>query len=79
MLEECAPPIPVARLIGCSGFGNAVGSVEAATSNDIQEITFLGGWLMQNDTNVGCGSIWFKICLLVSGLTYGYPLRGDQR
>ena len=33
MFEECAPPIPVSRLIGRSGFGDAVGSVEAAATN----------------------------------------------
>ena len=61
MLEECAPPFPVARLIGRSGFGNAVGSVEAAARNDIQEITFLGSCLMWNDAAVCCGKIWLKI------------------
>ena len=40
MFEECAPPIPVAILFGCSGFGDAVGSVKAADRNDIQEIFF---------------------------------------
>ena len=49
MFEECAPPTPVSRLIGRSGFGDAVGSVEAATRDDIQEITFLGVYLMWND------------------------------
>ena len=42
MFDEFAPPIPVARLLGRSGFGNAVGSLEAAASDDIQEITLLG-------------------------------------
>ena len=48
MFEECAPPIPVSRLIGRSVFGNALGSVEDAASDDIQEITFLGVCLMWN-------------------------------
>ena len=54
VFEECAPPIPVARLLGRSGFGNAVGSAEAAASNDIQEITFMGGCLMWKNAAV-CG------------------------
>ena len=60
MLEECAPPIPVARLLGHSGFGNSVGSVEAASSDDIQEIMFLGGYLMWNYAVVCCGRILLK-------------------
>ena len=54
MFEECAPPIPVARLLGRSGFDDAVVSVKAVACNDIQEITFLGGCLMWNDAAV-CG------------------------
>ena len=73
MFEECAPPIPVARLLGCIRFGDAVGSVEAAARNYIQEITFLGGCLMWNDAAVCGGSIWL-IFLLVSGLTHGNPM-----
>ena len=46
MFEECAPPIPVARLIGRSGVGNAVESVKTAASDDIQEKVFLDGCLM---------------------------------
>ena len=57
MFEECAPSIPVARLLGCSGFGDSVGSVEAAASDDIQEITFLGDFLMWNNAAVYCGRI----------------------
>ena len=61
MFEESAPPIPVARLIGRSGFGDAVGSVDAAASNNIQEITFLAGSLTWNDDAV-CGvRIWLNI------------------
>ena len=50
--EECAPHIPVARLIFRSGFGDAIGSVEDASSDDIQEITFLVGCSMWNDSAV---------------------------
>ena len=78
MLEECDPSIPVAKMLGRSGFGDAVGIVEAAASKDIQEITFLGSCLMWNNADVCCGRIWLKF-LLVSGLTYGNPLRGNPR
>ena len=36
MFEECAPPIPVSILLGRSGVGDAVESVNTAASNDIQ-------------------------------------------
>ena len=58
MLEECAPLIPVARLIGRSGFGDDIVSVEAAARNDIQDIRFLGSCLMWNDADVCFGRIW---------------------
>ena len=60
MLEECAPSTSVARLLGRSGFGDVVGSVEAAARYDIQEITFLGSCLMWNNAAVCCGRIWLK-------------------
>ena len=65
MLEECAPPFPVDRLIDSSGFGDAVGSVEAAASNEIQEIMFLGSCLMWNDAAVCCGKIRLKMFVRV--------------
>ena len=65
MLEECAPPIPVARLLSRSGFGDDVGSVEVADSNDIQEITFMGGCLIWNDAAVCGGRIWLKFFVSV--------------
>ena len=65
MFEEYSPPLPVARLLGRSGFGDAVGSVEAAASNDIQEITFLGSCLMWNNAAVCCGKIWSKMFVRV--------------
>ena len=37
MFEECAPPIPVARILGCSGVGNAVEIIKTYNSDDIQE------------------------------------------
>ena len=60
MFEECAPPIPVSRLLGCNGFGDAVGCVEAAASDDIQEITVLGVCLMWNDAAVCGDRIWLN-------------------
>ena len=77
MFEEYSPHFPVARLLGHSGFGNDVGSVEAAPSDDTQEITFLGGCLMWNNAAVGCGNIWSKY-LVVSGLTYGKFLERES-
>ena len=57
-------------MLGRSGFGDAVGSVEAAASDDIQEITFLGSCLMWNDAAVCCGKIWLKMFVRVCvGLT----------
>ena len=47
-------------MIGCSGFGDAIGSVEADASDDIHEITFLGGCLMWKDAAVCGGRIWLK-------------------
>ena len=60
MLEECAPPIPVARLLGRSGFGNDVGYVEDDASNDIQEIISLGGCLVWKDSAVYGGRVRLK-------------------
>ena len=64
-MDECAPPFSVARLLGRSGFGDAVGSVEAVAIDDIQEITFLGRCLMCNDAAVCCGKIWLKMFVRV--------------
>ena len=52
MFEECAPPIPVSRLLGHSGFGDAVERVKTAASDDIQEKMFLDGCLMWHYTAV---------------------------
>ena len=61
VVSECvkkfAPSIPVTRLLGRSGFGNAVGCVEADTSDDTQEITSLGGCLTWNNAYVSCGRV----------------------
>ena len=72
MFKECTPPIPVARLIGCIGFDDAVGSVKAAASNDIQEITFLGGCLMWNDADVYGGRIWLNFFVSVCSDLWKY-------
>ena len=58
MFEECVTPIKVARLLVCSGFGNAIGSAKDNASDDIQEITFLGGCLMRNNAAFCGGRIW---------------------
>ena len=60
VFKECAPHNLVARLLDRSGFGDAVGSVKAASIDDIQEITFLGGCLMWKNAAVYCGRIWLK-------------------
>ena len=65
MLEECDPPSPVARLLGPSGFEDAVGSIEADASDDIQEIKFLGRCLMWNNVAVYCGKIVSKMFVKV--------------
>ena len=57
MFDECAPPIPVVRLLGRSGFDDAVGSVESAAGGDIQDITFLGGCLVWSYAAVYGGRI----------------------
>ena len=44
-------------LIGRRGFGDAVGCVEAAASDDIQEIMSLGGCLMWNNIAVFGGRV----------------------
>ena len=62
MFEECALPILVTILLGRSGFGDSVGCVDAAASEDIQEIKFLVGCLMWNDAAVCGGSIRLKFC-----------------
>ena len=56
MCEECAPYLPVYRLLGSSGFDNTFDRVEYAANYNTQEIIFLGGSLMWNDTAV-CGGI----------------------
>ena len=65
MCEEFSPSIPVARLLVRSGFGDAVGCVEDAASNDIQEIASLGGCLMCNDVTVCGGRVRLKFLVRV--------------
>ena len=52
MFEQCAPSIPVSRLCGHSGVGDAIESFKTVTSDDIQKKMFLDGCLMWNDTTV---------------------------
>ena len=63
--EKFAPYIPVTRLLGRSGFGNAVGCVEADASEDTLEKTNLGNCLMWNDATVCGGRVRLKIVLRV--------------
>ena len=49
LFEKCAPPFPVARLLGCSRFVDSLGRVEDADNENIQEIISLCGSLMWND------------------------------
>ena len=65
MCEKCEQYIPVTRLLGRSVFGDAVGCVEAATSYDTQEITYLGGCLMWTDATVYGGRVCLKIFVRV--------------
>ena len=71
-------------MIGRSRFGDAVGCVEAAASNDIEEITFLGGCLMYNDVTVYDDTISISIRLLYTLLAQkkretckGKPISSD--
>ena len=60
MGEEFSPLLPVVRLLGSSGFGDAVGCVKDAAIDDIQEITSLGSYLMWNDAAVYGGRVRLK-------------------
>ena len=65
MCEECASSIPDDILLGCSGYGHAVGCVDDTTRNYNQEITFLGGCLIYNDDDVYGGRVRVKILVRV--------------
>ena len=58
MIPECCRNVLHLSQLPDSGFGDAVVSVEAAASDDIQEITFLCSCLMWNDAALCCGRIW---------------------
>ena len=63
--QRNVPHLSQFRLLGYSGFVDAIGSVEAAASDYIQEITFLGSCLMCNDAAVCCGRIWLNFFVRV--------------
>ena len=65
MFGECAPPIPLPRMLGLSGFGDAVGYVEAEASDNINKIMFLCSCLMWNDAAVCGGRIWLNFFVSV--------------
>ena len=52
-------------MLGRSGFGDAVGSLEATVCDDIQEITFLGSCLRWKNAAVCCGRIWLNFFVSV--------------
>ena len=60
MCEKFTPSFLVSILLGCSGFGDFLGIVEDAASDNIQEIIYLGGTLMWNDSDVCGGRIELK-------------------
>ena len=73
--EMFSPSVSVTRLLGRSKIGDAVGCVQAAASEDTQEITYLGGCLMWNYSAV-CGCrVRLKI-FWGSVLVCGNTLRG---
>ena len=85
MFEECVPLILVTSLLDRSGFGDAIGCIESAASDDIQEITFLGGCLMWNNAAVFgdrirliiCVCVWYdmwKFCERESVMMFSVPL-----
>ena len=65
MCDKYAPYIPNVILLGRSGFVNAVGCVKAAASENIQDITSLGGCLIWNDAAVCGGRVRLNILVRV--------------
>ena len=65
MCDKCAPSTTVTRLLGRSGFGNTVGSIEAAASEYTQEIASLNGRLMQKNDSVCVRRVRLKIFVRV--------------
>ena len=55
MCEECAPSMPVARLLGRSGFGDFFGRFDDTASDNIQEVISLGSSLTWNYSAVCVG------------------------
>ena len=60
MCDKFAQSIPVTILFGRSGFGDAIGCIEAATGDDTQEFTSLGGCSMWNNAAICSGRVWLK-------------------
>ena len=57
MCEECAPYVPVVRLVGSSGFRDYFGCVYDTHSDNIQKVISLGSGLMCNAAAVCGGKI----------------------
>ena len=58
--DKFTPYILVTIMIRCSGFGNAVGCVKSAASDDTKEIKSLCGCLMGNNAAFYGGRLWLK-------------------
>ena len=59
------PSILFTRMLGRSGFGDEVVCVKDYASDDNQEITSLGGFMMYNYADVCGGKVWLKIVVSV--------------
>ena len=64
--KECAPSVPVSRLLGCSGFFDPFGCAEDSASNNIQEIISLDSGLIYNYSPLFGGRMGFKILVRYS-------------
>ena len=61
MCKECAPSVPVAILLGCSGFADSFGQFDDDASDNIQEIISMGSGFMWNDADIFGGRMGLKI------------------
>ena len=61
MYDECAPSLPVSRLIYCSGLGDSFSHVNNAASDNIHEVLSMDSVLICNDTDVYGGGLDLNI------------------
>ena len=59
--DECAPYVPVSRMLGRTVFVYPFGIVEDAAGKNIQDIVVLGGGVVWNDAAVFGGRMELKI------------------